>query len=106
MQLKLPIYDNKKIVKTYTTNTIDFSFGVVEDVLNALDLENINNKSDLGFAVMRCSKQLKPFLMDLFEGVTADEIRKTRMKDIINIFKDLYVYATVELVGAVGKEKN
>ena len=106
MQLKLPIYDNKKIVKTYTTNTIDFSFGVVEDVLDALDLENLNNKNDLARMVVKCSKQLKPFLMDLFDGLTPDEIRKTQMSDIITIFKNLYVYATAELVGAVGAEKN
>ena len=32
MILKLPIYENKEVVKTYTTNSIDFSFGVIVEV--------------------------------------------------------------------------
>lgn len=106
MELKLNIYEGKKVIKTYTAETIDFSFGVVEDVLDALDLENLNNQNEIAIAIVKCSKQLKPFLMDMFEGVTADEIRKTRIQNLIEIFKNLYRYATQELGAAVGDEKN
>ena len=37
MELKLKIYEGKNVVKTYTAETIDFSFGVVEDILDILD---------------------------------------------------------------------
>lgn len=106
MELKLNIYEGKEIIKTYTAETIDFSFGIIEDIMDVLDFENMKNKNDLVLAVAKCSKQLKPFLMDMFAPVTSDEIRKTRIKDIIVIFKQLFDYAQTELGLAVGKEKN
>ena len=41
MELTLNIYEGKKVVKTYKAQTIDFSFGVVEDVLDALNFESM-----------------------------------------------------------------
>lgn len=106
MELKLNIYEGNKVIKTYTAETIDFSFGIVEDIMDVLDFENMKTKNDIALAVAKCSKQLKPFLMDMFAPVTSDEIRKTRIKNIIEIFKELFNYASNELGLAVGDEKN
>lgn len=108
MELKLNIYEGKKVVKTYTAQTIDFSMGVIEDVLDALDFENMKTGSNTEIAsmVIKCSKQLKPFLMDIFDGLTAEEVRKTRIQNIIEVFKGLYRYATSELALIAGDEKN
>lgn len=105
MELKLPIYDGDKIVKTYTSETINFSFGIVEDILNALNVEEMKTGDNKEIAVMilKCSKQLKPFLMDLFEGVTAEEIRHTKIQDLILVFRGLYQYATGEIMNATAK---
>lgn len=105
MELKLPIYEGAQIVKTYTTDTINFSFGVVEDVLNALNFDEMKtgDNKELAIMILKCSKQLKPFLMDLFEGVTADEVRKTKIQDLIIVFKGLYEYATGEIMNASSK---
>lgn len=106
MELTLNIYEGKKVKKTYTAETIDFSFGVVEDILDALNFENMKtgDKTELATMVVKCSKQLKPFLKDLFDGVTDDEIRHTRMQNLIEIFKGLYDYATKELTQAAGDD--
>jgi hypothetical protein len=110
MELTLNIYEGKKVIKTYKAQTIDFSFGVVEDVLDALNFESMKTGSNAEIAsmVIKCSKQLKPFLMDIFDGLTADEVRHTHIQDIIKVFKDLYRYATNEISQSViaGDEKN
>lgn len=106
MELKLNIYEGNKVIKTYTAETIDFSFGIVEDIMDVLDFENMKSKNDLALAVAKCTKQLKPFLMDMFAPVTSEEIRKTRIKNIIEIFKQLFEYAQRELGLAVGNSKN
>ncbi len=108
MTLTLNIYEGNKIVKTYNAETIDFSFGVVEDVLDALNFENMRTGSNAEIAAMvvKCSKQLKPFLMDIFSGLTAEEVRHTHIQDIIKVFKDLYRYATKEISQIAGDEKN
>lgn len=108
MTLTLNIYEGNKIVKTYNAETIDFSFGVVEDVLDALNFENMKTGSNAEIAAMvvKCSKQLKPFLMDIFSGLTAEEVRHTHIQDIIKVFKDLYRYATKEIAQITGDKKN
>ena len=107
MEIKLKIYNGNTVEKEYTAETIDFSFGVVEDVLDALDLENMKtgNKAELATVIIKCSKQLKPFLKDLFEGVTDEELRSARTSNIIQIFKDIYSYAVNEL-GTLNKSGN
>lgn len=110
MTIKLPIYEGSKIIKTYEAQTIDFSFGVVEDVLDALNFESMKTGSNTEIAsmVIKCSKQLKPFLMDIFDGLSAEEVRHTHIQDIIKVFKDLYRYATNEISQSIiaGDEKN
>ena len=39
MDLKLNIYEKRKIVKTYTAETYDLMFGTVEDLLNIIDID-------------------------------------------------------------------
>ena len=41
MDLKLNIYEKRKIVKTYTAETYDLMFGTVEDLLDVIDIDNI-----------------------------------------------------------------
>lgn len=49
--------------------------------------------------------QLKPFLKEIFAGVTDEELRKAKMSNIVDVFKNLYYFANVEL-GKVTDEKN
>lgn len=85
----------------YTAESIDISFGVLEDILNALDFENLSDTRQVGIAVLKCSKQLKPFIKELFPQATDEDIRSAKTSNLIEIFKGLYVYATEEL-GKVG----
>ena len=108
MELKLKIYNGNEVEKVYTAETVDFSFGVVEDILDALDLENMKtgSKAELAAVIIKCSKQLRPFLKDMFAGVTDEEIRRTHVQNLIDVFKGLYEYATKELAIAASDEKN
>lgn len=102
----LKIYDGKTIIKEYQAETIDLSFGVIEDVLDALDFENMTDQKQLAGMIVKASKQLRPFLKDIYDGVTDDEIRHTRIQNLVEIFKDLYRYAMTELGAAAGNTKN
>lgn len=110
MELALKIYNGKEVIKTYTAETVDFSFGVVEDILDALDFESMKtgDKKELAAMVIKCSKQLKPFLRDIFPGVTNEEIRNTHIQNLIEVFRGLYAFATAELGAAAAgsDEKN
>ncbi len=105
MELKLKVIDSNGNAKIYTADTIDCQFGIVEDILNVLDVDNMDGKASLAAMIIRSSKQLKPFLKDLFDGVTDEELRTAKMSNIVEIFKALYNYAISEL-GALGKQGN
>jgi len=99
MELNLHIYKGREIIKTYKTETVDLMYGTVEDILNVLELDKIKTGENLEIAscIVKASGQLKPFLKDLFDGVTDEEIRNTRMQNLIEIFKGLYQYAIMEM---------
>lgn len=92
--------------KTYTTESIDISFGTMEDIINVLDFDNLNDTKQIGVAVLKASKQIKPFLKELFPEVTDEELRTVKTSNIIGIFKRIYKYATEELGNLNDKTKN
>lgn len=105
MEFKLHIYGGRKIVKTYTAESIDLSFGVIEDVIDALDFESMKtgDNKEMAKMLIKCKDQIKPFLMDIFDGLTAEEVRHTRTQNLIDVFRGLYNYAVSEL-GMVGSK--
>jgi len=100
MELKLNVYNRKEVVKTYTCDTLDCSFGVVEDIIDILNADSANfdisDTKQLAATVVKCSKQLKPFLKDLFD-ISDDELRNTHVSEIIEVLKGVFSYATTEL---------
>lgn len=97
MELKLNIYKSQReIEKTYTTNDYDLMLGPVEDLLNALDLEALINTDDKDGLLAAASSLLKsrkdviyPLLKDVFNGLTDDELRRTKVKEVLAVIVGL-----------------
>ena len=99
MELKLNIYEKRKIIKTYTAETYDLMLGTVEDLLNVIDIDNIqiDNKTELLKAIAKILANsldiVKPFLKDVFDGLTDDELRNTKLKEIIDVIANIITYS-------------
>lgn len=110
MEIKLNVYDKKEIVKTYTADTYNIMFGTVEDLLDAVDLDKITKGTDTEIvmavvkAVPKAISLIKPLLKDIFDGLTDDEIKRCRMKDIAAVIVEVAKF-TVSDIGT-GKGKN
>ena len=104
MELKLYVTGADGNAKTYTADTIDCRFGIVEDILNVLDVDNLDNKASLAAMIIRSSKQLKPFLKDLFEGVQTKS-SDLQGRQILFRYSRIYSYAVNEL-GTLNKSGN
>ena len=108
--MKLTIYENKKPVKVYTAETYDLMFGTVEDVAEAMNLDNLRTGSDveiIGLAVdliKRNMTTVKDLLKDIFEGLTDDEIKHARVRDIARVLLDVVKYTIGQL--KTGDSKN
>jgi hypothetical protein len=123
MDLKLNIYKHGKIVKTYNSNTHFLPFFVCDEILNIVDVEalgqNINTyikspkdfNSKLGFGltlysmVQKLLPIIKPFLLDIFEGLTEDELKYADTKELISIIMEI-VNFTVSGLFDVKTSKN
>ena len=99
MDLKLNIYEKRKIVKTYTAETYDLMFGTVEDLLNVIDIDNIQagDKTELIKAVAKVLAHsmdiVKPLLKDVFDGLTDEELRNTSIKEIVDVLSNIVTYS-------------
>lgn len=107
MNLKLNIYreDNpREIEKTYETDTYDLMFGTIEDLANAVDLDKVQaqtegDKYELGKMILKLMPQIKPLLRSIFGGVTDDEIRRTKVKELVPMFITAFKFAFDEMNG-------
>lgn len=107
MELKLNIYSKernedgtRKIEKTYTSNTCDILYAPIEDMLNVLDLEteNIKNEQEMLKLIVSMISQIKPILMDVFYGLTAEELRYASLKEVAKTTFDVIQYGISEIV--------
>ena len=112
MDLKLNIYEKKNIIKTYTAETYDLMCGTVEDLLDVIDIDNIQagDKTELLKAIAKVLANsmniVKPLLKEVFEGLTDDELRKTKLKDIIDVLAEIIAYSISEITKGNNNGKN
>lgn len=107
MELKLNIYGKgNKVEKTYKTETYDILYGTLEDVLEIVDVDKIDDALSIGKMVIKLLPQIKPLLKDVFEGLTDDELRCVKVKELVPLMMNIFKFAFDELKGLGGDEKN
>ena len=102
-ELKLNIYDGKRVEKTYVADEIDIMFGTVEDLLEVIDFDNLNDEKEVVKVVIKTLNNLKPFLKQIFDGLTDDEIKRTKVKELVPLFVDIVKYTMDELKSLMSK---
>lgn len=108
--MKLNIYEKRKIVKTYEVETYDLMFGTIEDIANAIDLDSLQGGSDvdiikaIGNLVVNSMDTIKELLKDIFDGITDEELKHTKVSEITNVIIDVVFYTIKQL--SFGKPKN
>ena len=89
MEIKLNIYKGKKIEKTYTATSYDLMYGTVEDFINIIDVDKINDEIAVAGMIVKGFGQVKPLLMDVFEGLTEEELKNTKIKELVTVIIEL-----------------
>lgn len=109
--MKLNIYEKKKVIKTYEVDAYDLMFGTVEDVANAIDIDSLKTGSDVeiikmvGKLVMSSMDTVKNLLKDIFDGLTDEELKGTKVSEIATVLVDVVKFTIAQLnLGA--NEKN
>lgn len=110
MNLKLNIYKKREIIKTYESDTYDLLLGTVEDFLGIIDLDKIKTGSDaeiiklVGQACVSGMDIIKSLLKDVFEDLTDEDLKNTRVSEIVKVLTQIIRYSIMEITkGKDGK---
>jgi hypothetical protein len=108
--MKLSIYKKGQVEKTYTAETYDLMFGTVEDVADAVDLDSLKTGSDveiikmIGNLVLNSMDTVKNLLKDIFDGVTDEELKRTKVKEIASVLLEVVKFTIAQIsLGNNGK---
>lgn len=107
----LNIYEKKKVVKTYEADTYDLTFGVVEDVADAIKLDDLKSGTDAEIIklaanlVLKSTGTVRELMKDIFEGITDEELRKTKVVEQAGVLVEVVKY-TFEQIGKSLPRKN
>ena len=90
----LNIYKNQReIEKTYEIDNYDLMYGTVEDVLSVFDdVEDLSDNMQIFKVIQKNRQKLTDLLKDIFPDLTDDEVRRIKLKELIPLFMDLFVY--------------
>ena len=101
--MKLNIYDKKKIVKTYEVDSYDLMWGTVEDVAEAIKLEDMKTGSQDEIIkmtlnlVVTAKDTVNDLMKDIFDGLTDEELRCIKVSEMVNVLVDVVKFTVKEL---------
>ena len=99
----LNIYDKKKVVKTYEMDSYDLMWGTVEDIADAIKLDELKSGSNeeiikLAFNLVVTAKDTVNDLMkDIFDDLTDEELRCVKVSEMVNVLVDVVKFTVKEL---------
>lgn len=102
MELKLNIYKDNKVEKTYCINDWELTTGVVDLVLESIDVEkiigdngNVLSGTEYIKFVMKSYREYQPIIQKIFPEMTDDEYKRAAMIDVSNtIFSVINIIIT------------
>lgn len=111
MEFKLNIYNGKTIEKTYTADDFHLMTGTCEDILKLIDIDNmkLDNVNDndtlmqIVTVVTKAFNEFNPLMKQVFDGLTDDEYRRTRIIDVAQVIMDVLTSTFAELFKAYPK---
>lgn len=110
--MRINIYDKKDIVKTYEADTYDLMFGTLEDVAEAVKLDELQSGTDVeiikmvGKFVFSSMDTVKSLMKDIFEGLTDEELRNTKVSEMAAVLVDVVKFTIDQLSKGAKAKKN
>lgn len=115
MEITLNIWKNQKeIEKTYMIDSFDIMWGTIEDLIEVIDFNEFANQltSDgmsntalinMAASALTNSRDLiNNTLKDIFVGLTDDELKRVKLKELINVALQL-ITGSVNIMQDLGK---
>lgn len=98
--MKLNIYDDrgKEVVKTYESETYDIMFGTVSAIMDVIKVDQIDNQTELIKVICSAWNELTDVLSGVFPGVTKDEWKYVKVKELVPIIIEIIKFAVTDML--------
>lgn len=109
--MKINVYKNREIEKSYEAENYDLMFGTVEDIMTIFDIDALKTGSDVELinlvtkALPSCLNIINPLLKDIFEGLTDEELKRVKLKEVAIVLVDVIKYTLTEISKGFGVKK-
>ena len=101
--MKINIWKNQKeIEKTYEVEAYDLMYGTLMDLFEIIDGTDLKDDSQLIKIVTENREQLNRLILDIFPEMTQDELKKTKVKELIPLLIETFQY----VISTFTKRKN
>lgn len=98
--MKLNIWKNKKIEKTYECDSYHLMYGTIMDLTKALNLKEVANLLDeesgsnefvqsIANMIYDSMDLINGILIDMFDGLTEEELKRTHIDEIVQVIVDV-----------------
>lgn len=112
--MELRIYKNgREIEKVYQADGYRLTFGVVEDLVSLIGSIDWAGSTDDTAGILEILKVLprgiesiKPIVMDVYDGITEEELKRADVGDLIQTFVEVFRYSIGSLQKLGGDRKN
>lgn len=110
--MKLNIYKGDEIVKTYEKDSYRLHFGVVEDVAQAVNLDELKDGTEaeilrmIAKLVITSLDTIKGLMKDIFPGLTDEEIRDCSVDEMAMVIFEVIEFTIKQLNIRGNKPKN
>ena len=110
--MKLNIYKGDEIVKTYEKDSSRLRFGVVEDVAQAVNLDELKEGSEaeilrmIAKLVITSLDTIKGLMKDIFPGLTDEEIRNCSVDEMAMVIFEVIEFTIKQLNIRGNRQKN
>ena len=107
----LNIYNKNTIIKTYEAENYDIKFGVVEDVIELFDMDELQKGDDIeliklvGKTIPKSLGSIKDLMKDIFDGLTDEELPNVKIKEMAQIIVTIIKYALSQISDGISKKK-
>ena len=108
--IELNIYKKKNgkkvLYKKFETSDVNIKFGVLEDLMEVLEtITNNSSEKDILNAIFKNLKNIKPLLLDIFDGLTDEDLKQADIDEIIKVVSEIISWA-VNQINGIYKVKN
>lgn len=109
--MELNIYEKNEIIKTYKSENYEIKFGVVEDIIELFDFDDLKKGNDIeliktvGKVIPKSLGTIKNLMKDIFEGLTDEELKNTTINELSQVLIEVIKYALNQISDGINSKK-